>query len=110
MRRSLLIATIVTLAATHAIAGDGRDVAIRGGTILTVTRGTIENGTILISDGTIAAVGSEVTIPPGADVIDAAGRYVMPGIIEAAKVYCTEQEVCDVFRDVFGQHQDRPEF
>ena len=37
-------------------------------------------------------------------------RNVMPGIIDAAKVYCTEQEVCDVFRDVFGQHQDRPEF
>jgi len=34
----------------------------------------------------------------------------MPGIIAAAKLYCTEQEVCDVFRDVFGQHQDRPEF
>ena len=37
-------------------------------------------------------------------------RNVMPGIIAAAKVYCTEQEVCDVFRDVYGQHQDRPEF
>jgi len=39
-----------------------------------------------------------------------ADRNVMPSIIEAAKVYCTEQEVCDVFRQVFGQHQDRPEF
>ncbi|MGB5367758.1 MAG: methylmalonyl-CoA mutase family protein [Polyangiales bacterium] len=37
-------------------------------------------------------------------------RNVMPGVIEAAKAYCTEQEVCDVFREVFGQHQDRPEF
>jgi methylmalonyl-CoA mutase N-terminal domain/subunit len=37
-------------------------------------------------------------------------RNVMPSIIEAAKVYCTEQEICDVFRDVYGQHQDRPEF
>ncbi|MGB8329723.1 MAG: methylmalonyl-CoA mutase family protein [Polyangiales bacterium] len=37
-------------------------------------------------------------------------RNVMPSIIEAAKAYCTEQEICDVFRDVFGQHQDRPEF
>ncbi len=37
-------------------------------------------------------------------------RNVMPGIVEAAKAYCTEQEVCDVFREVFGQHQDRPEF
>lgn len=37
-------------------------------------------------------------------------RNVMPAIIEAAKAYCTEQEICDVFREVFGQHQDRPEF
>jgi methylmalonyl-CoA mutase N-terminal domain/subunit len=37
-------------------------------------------------------------------------RNVMPSIIEAAKAYCTEQEICDVFRQVFGQHQDRPEF
>ncbi len=39
-----------------------------------------------------------------------ADRNVMPGIVEAAKVYCTEQEICDVFRGVFGQYQDRPEF
>jgi methylmalonyl-CoA mutase N-terminal domain/subunit len=37
-------------------------------------------------------------------------RNVMPSIIDAAKAYCTEQEICDVFRKVFGQHQDRPEF
>lgn len=37
-------------------------------------------------------------------------RNVMPSIVEAAKAYCTEQEICDVFREVFGQHQDRPEF
>lgn len=35
---------------------------------------------------------------------------VMPAIVEAAKAYCSEQEICDVFREVFGQHQDRPEF
>lgn len=83
MRRSVLIATIVTLAATHAIVGDCGDVAVRGGTILTVTRGTVENGTILISDGKIVAVGSEVAVPPNADVIDATGKWVMPGIIDA---------------------------
>ncbi len=37
-------------------------------------------------------------------------RNVMPTIVDAARAYCTEQEICDVFRDVFGQHQDRPEF
>ena len=37
-------------------------------------------------------------------------RNLMPPMIEAAKVYCTEQEVCDVLRRVFGEHVDRPEF
>jgi methylmalonyl-CoA mutase N-terminal domain/subunit len=35
---------------------------------------------------------------------------LMPPIIDAAKAYCTEQEICDVLRDVFGQHSERPEF
>jgi len=58
-------------------------VAIRGGTILTVTNGTIPNGTIVLQNGRIAAVGANVTVPPGADVIDATGRFVSPGIIDA---------------------------
>jgi imidazolonepropionase-like amidohydrolase len=56
---------------------------IRNGTILTVTNGTIENGSILIRDGRIAAVGADLEEPDDAFVIDAAGRYVMPGIIDA---------------------------
>ncbi len=35
---------------------------------------------------------------------------LMPPIIEAAKAYCTQQEICDVLREIFGQHQDQPEF
>jgi methylmalonyl-CoA mutase N-terminal domain/subunit len=35
---------------------------------------------------------------------------LMPPIIDAAKAYCTEQEVCDVLREVMGAHSDRPEF
>ena len=35
---------------------------------------------------------------------------LMPPMIDAAKAYCSEQEICDVLRDVFGQHSDRPEF
>ena len=57
-------------------------VAIRGGTLLTVTRGTIQNGTIVLRDGKIAAVGAGVAIPPGAEVIDATGRFVSPGLID----------------------------
>lgn len=35
---------------------------------------------------------------------------LMPPIIDAAKAYCSVQEICDVLREVFGRHQDRPEF
>jgi imidazolonepropionase-like amidohydrolase len=57
-------------------------VAIKGATVLTVTKGVIANGTVVIKDGKIAAVGRDVAIPEGATVIDAAGKFLMPGIID----------------------------
>lgn len=55
--------------------------AIVGGKIYTVgPQGTIENGTVLIVDGRIAAVGDDVVVPPGATTIDAAGKVVTPGL------------------------------
>jgi imidazolonepropionase-like amidohydrolase len=58
--------------------------AITGATLLTVSSaGRIENGTIVIKDGRIAAVGKDVKVPAGATVIDAAGRFVTPGLIDA---------------------------
>ena len=57
-------------------------IALRGGTILTVTQGTIPNGTIVLRDGKIAAVGANVTIPAGAEVIDVTGKFISPGIID----------------------------
>jgi imidazolonepropionase-like amidohydrolase len=56
---------------------------IQNATILTITNGTIENGSILIRNGKIAEVGTDVSVPRGAHVVDAAGQYVMPGIIDA---------------------------
>jgi imidazolonepropionase-like amidohydrolase len=59
-------------------------VAIRGGTVLTVTRGTIQNGIVVMRDGKIAAVGGPSTaIPQGAEIVEAKGRFVSPGIIDA---------------------------
>ncbi len=60
-----------------------RDVVIRNATLLTVTHGRIPNGSLLIRDGKIAAVGANVSAPAGAQVIDAGGKYVTPGIIDA---------------------------
>ena len=60
-----------------------RLVAITNATIMTAAKGTIQKGTIVIRDGKIAAVGADVAIPAGAQVIDGNGRFVTPGIIDA---------------------------
>ncbi len=62
---------------------DAQDLAITNATILTVTDGTIENGTLLVRDGKIAAIGTNVSIPNGVQVIDGTGMFLMPGIIDA---------------------------
>jgi imidazolonepropionase-like amidohydrolase len=56
--------------------------AIRGGKIYTLAGPAIENGTVIIRDGKIAAVGANVEIPAGAEVIDAAGLEVYPGLFD----------------------------
>ncbi len=56
---------------------------IRNATVLTVTNGTIENGSVLIRNGRIAEVGTNIPVPRGAHVIDADGQFLMPGIIDA---------------------------
>jgi imidazolonepropionase-like amidohydrolase len=57
-------------------------ILIQNATILTVSHGTIERGSILIKDGKIAEVGASVKAPKDAQVIDAGGQFVMPGIID----------------------------
>jgi imidazolonepropionase-like amidohydrolase len=59
------------------------DCLIRGGTILTVTNGIVKDGTILVRGGKIAAIGKNIPAPPGVTVIDARGKFVMPGIVDA---------------------------
>ena len=56
---------------------------IRGATVLTVTGGILSPGAILIRDGKIAEVGASLEVPAGAEVIEADGMFVMPGIIDA---------------------------
>jgi imidazolonepropionase-like amidohydrolase len=59
------------------------EVLIRNATVFTMAGGTIGNGSILIRNGKIAAVGTNLAAPPEAKVIDATGKFVMPGIIDA---------------------------
>lgn len=80
---ALLAGLFVTASVSRATPPDASPVIlIQNATILTVSHGTIENGAILIKDGKIAEVGPSIKAPAGAKVIDAAGQFVMPGIID----------------------------
>ena len=61
-------------------------ILIKNATLLTVTHGNIEHGSILIRDGKIAEVGTDLKAPDGATVIDANGQYVTPGIIDCTRI------------------------
>jgi imidazolonepropionase-like amidohydrolase len=58
-------------------------IAITGGYVVPVTDDPIDGGTVLIRDGRIAAVGRDLEVPADATVIDAGGRWVLPGFVEA---------------------------
>jgi imidazolonepropionase-like amidohydrolase len=84
LRGWLLIAVTALYLASGAMAGNPRaaSLLIRNATVLTVSGDPIENGSVLVTDGKIAYVGKDAPRPEGAQVIDAKGMYLMPGIID----------------------------
>ncbi|MFO7769195.1 MAG: amidohydrolase family protein [bacterium] len=59
-----------------------QDLLIKGGTVLTITGGDLPGTDVLVRDGKIARIGKDLSAPRGVRVIDAAGRFVMPAIID----------------------------
>ena len=78
--RALIIAVILAAAATTVFS---QTIAITNGKIYPVSGPPINNGTVLIRDGMIVAVGAQVTVPAGAQTIDARGKVVTPGLINS---------------------------
>jgi len=71
----------------------GPDMLIRNGTILTITHGVIQNGSVLVHNGKIAQIGANIPAPAGATVIDANGKFVMPGIIDCHSHLALDSDV-----------------
>src|SRR5215210_2471580 len=69
--------------AAAASGGATQDTLIRNATVLTASHGTLEGTDVLIRGGKIASVGKNLKAPEGARVIDATGKFVSPGIIDA---------------------------
>ena len=83
---TLALAAALWLPGTTRVDGQAaqpRVIALRGGTVYTVTKGTLQNATVLMRDGKIAAVGTNVSVPSEAQVVDVTGKHITPGIIDA---------------------------
>lgn len=109
MKRACFAAAAALLASVPAAA---QTIAITGGTVYTVSGPAIPNGTVVIRDGRIAAVGAGVAIPAGATRIDATGKWVTPGLFESStSLGLTEvsavSETNDFRLEQGGEHGDQ---
>ena len=77
------LAVLLTFCIVSSVLADEQVTAIQGGDLYTITSGIIKNGTILIKDGKINRIGQNIEIPEDANIIDAKGKVVMPGLIAA---------------------------
>jgi imidazolonepropionase-like amidohydrolase len=83
MRNCLHPTALVALTIGVAPVAKAQTIAIQGGTVYPVSGPQIENATVLIKDGRILQVGTSVTVPADATVIDAKGKWVTPGLFHA---------------------------
>jgi len=85
---ALGLAALAMAAVQGAGAGvQAQTIALTGGLVYPISSEPVEGGTVLMVDGRIAAVGADVDIPAGAEVLDVTGSVVMPGIIDAMSYY-----------------------
>ncbi len=102
-RRNYLLAVISSLVFAPGIL-TADVIAITGATIHTMTeQGTLSDATVLVESGHIVAVGSGIRIPDGADLIEANGRIVTPGLFDAYSYFGVAEislvrETVDVFQ------------
>ena len=86
MRLLLLLTALATASASRAqdpvLRAYTGTFALTNARIETVTRGAIERGTVVLRDGVIEAVGPDVAVPAGAEVVDCAGLTLYPGMID----------------------------
>ncbi len=84
MKKFILLSCILLLILSlNGYAQEKGSVLITNGTVITITDGTKENTDVLIEDGIITEIGEGLEAPNGVETIDASGKYVMPGIVDA---------------------------
>ena len=83
MQKKSLAILLALATASAALAQDGRPVAFVNARIVPITGDVIERGTLVVKNGKIEALGADVATPPGARVVDASGKTILPGLVSA---------------------------
>lgn len=101
------LSVTIALTAVLAMPAAAQTIAITGGKVYPVSGPPIENGTVIITNGKIAAVGANVPVPAGAQRIDASGKIVTPGFVNSS-TQLGVQEVAQVSdtRDMSARGKD----
>lgn len=106
LRSSVGVALVAALAGVAPAAA--QTYAIQGGTVHTLA-GEPFVGTVVVRDGRIVAAGPDVEVPSGAEIVDAAGRHVYPGMFDAISTLgLTEIGAVDVTNDSREQGDFNP--
>lgn len=79
---TLVLIMLASLAFSQIPKAENGTFALTNATIETITKGTIQNGTVIVQDGKIVDVGTNVSIPSGAKTIDCSGLTIYPGMID----------------------------
>ncbi len=82
-RKTITALALLFALSYSAMAQETGSVLIRNATVLTITNGTLENSDVLVLNGKISRIGTSLSAPDGVETIDATGRFLMPGIIDA---------------------------
>jgi imidazolonepropionase-like amidohydrolase len=81
----LSLVLLLLLISPHPLQAQTTPIALKNAKLLTITHGVIENGSVVMQNGKITAVGAatSVNIPPDAKIIDATGMTIYPGLIDS---------------------------
>jgi imidazolonepropionase-like amidohydrolase len=87
MKKIILFLTLIAMTLSFTFSSlpeqTRETILLKGGKVLTISHGTIENGQVLIRDGKIESVGKDLKIPEDTKVVELKGNWIMPGMIES---------------------------
>jgi len=98
-----LLFLLCTVAQSQQPPATHNEIVIKNAVVMTITHGIVQNGSVYIKDGKIAAVGKDVSAPSSATVIDAGGKYLTPGIVDSHSHIALDDDVNEATSPVTPQ-------